>query len=156
MSLFSIPSSSLLHFLNNVYSQRNRGRSDNQGPLGRKGHIAHMLSNTEHRTLSPQLAIFIVSLHALWTQQFTELAWIGNWYQNLSNICQLLNLEGDFISLNDNTEATYLPWGPSQPNGGREENFVRMTLNLDYDTVVQYIDSANFVKGTCSYCFIWN
>ena len=88
----------------------------------------------------------------------------AKWFESKSSgSCSFLwtpysdeNVEGDFVSLNDNTEATYLPWGPSQPNGGREENFVRMTLNLDNgeDTAVQYIDSANFVKGTCSYCFI--
>ena len=64
------------------------------------------------------------------------------------------SVEGDFVSLNDNTRATYLPWGPSQPNGGREENFVRMAYypDKDKDSAVEYIDSPNFVKGICSHC----
>ena len=81
----------------------------------------------------------------------------AEWFESISaGSCSFLwtpysdeKSEGDFVNMNDNAEATYLPWGPSQPNGGREENFVRMTYNPDD---IQYIDSANFVKGTCSSC----
>ena len=41
--------------------------------------------------------------------------------------------EGVFLDMNSKEPATFLPWKRNQPNGGREENFAKIDLNLFQD-----------------------
>ena len=40
--------------------------------------------------------------------------------------------EGVFLNMNDQTEAVFLPWDISQPNGGIDQNYVSFQANLHY------------------------
>ena len=57
-----------------------------------------------------------------------------SWYLNKTGgLCHSLwapfsdeKIEGTFLNTNDGTEARYLPWDDSQPNGESNENYVRI------------------------------
>ena len=77
--------------------------------------------------------MFVVSKLCL--QAFTE------WFQRKTDgSCTWLwtpysdeEKEGVFLNLNSQEQASFLPWKQNQPNGGREENFVKIDMNLFQD-----------------------
>ena len=52
--------------------------------------------------------------------------------------------------MNSKEQASFLPWKQNQPNGGREENFAKVSLNLFQDeNKVKFcsnLTKSNFVK----------
>ena len=57
--------------------------------------------------------------------------------------------EGEFFNMNDGSEATFLPWDDSEPNGGLDENHVR----VDYPGGL-YKDIAAGWPGVCGSCVL--
>ena len=69
----------------------------------------------------------------------TSLQSFATWYTNTVGAFDKIwvpfsddKQEGVFLNLNDQTEAVFLPWGISQPNGGSGQNYVSFSHNLDY------------------------
>ena len=67
-------------------------------------------------------------------------------------------LEGAFINMNTGTEAEFLPWYPTEPNGGRSQNSVAIKTTLGPKS---YIDGTSYFSN-CFSCslkssltFIW-
>ena len=67
-------------------------------------------------------------------------------------------LEGVFINMNTGTEAEFLPWYPTEPNGGRSQNSVAIKTTLGPQS---YIDGTSHFSN-CFSCslkslltFIW-
>ena len=79
-----------------------------------------------------------------------------SWYnKTTSGLCHYLwtpfsdeETEGRFFSLNDGSEAKYLPWRADQPNGETDENYVRIILQTSL-----YIDSDKD-RQYCSSCLL--
>ena len=79
-----------------------------------------------------------------------------SWYNNITNgRCLEVwtpysdeETEGIFLNMNDGTEAKFLPWAAGQPDGGSNENNVRLVLQTSL-----YKDiSSN--QRFCSSCFL--
>ena len=61
--------------------------------------------------------------------------------------------EGVFLSIEDNSKPTFLPWAPDQPNGAESENGI--DIRLDKSGEVYYYDrhiSPNLDQFICSVC----
>ena len=79
----------------------------------------------------PGLCDIIRWFSYLSVQAFTE------WFQRRTNgSCSWLwtpysdqEEEGVFLNMNNQEQASLLPWNQNQPNGGREENFAKISLN---------------------------
>ena len=92
--------------------------------------------------------MFVVSKLCL--QAFTE------WFQRKTDgSCTWLwtpysdeEKEGVFLNMNSQEQASFLPWKQNQPNGGREENFVKIDMNLFQDeNKVKFC--LNLTKSNC-------
>ena len=58
--------------------------------------------------------------------------------------------EGEFVNLEDNSPATYLPWLKGQPNGHRLQNSVAIVPKM---RLTPYVDS-NYQTKSCSWCTV--
>ena len=79
-----------------------------------------------------------------------------SWYLNITGgLCTAVwtpysdeKAEGTFLNMNDGTLAKYLPWDTNQPNGGSDENHVRLLLQTSL-----YLDTPMDLEF-CSHCFL--
>ena len=116
----------------------------------------------------PGLCDIIRWFSYLSVQAFTE------WFQRRTNgSCSWLwtpysdqEEEGVFLNMNNQEQASLLPWNQNQPNGGREENFAKISLNhfkdenkvkflieLDIIQFFQCLKNQFFQKGgACGFC----
>ena len=64
--------------------------------------------------------------------------------------------EGLYVSLEDGSEASFLPWAPGQPNGANTENGVDIRLDLRNSSLPAYYYDENDKRGIenfiCSSC----
>ena len=64
--------------------------------------------------------------------------------------------EGDYVSLEDGSEASFLPWAPGQPNGADTENGVDIRFGLRNSSLPAYYYDENDKRGIekfiCSSC----
>ena len=58
--------------------------------------------------------------------------------------------EGEFVNLEDNSKATYLPWLKGQPNGDRLQNSIAIN---PYMRLTPYVDLNSQTKS-CSWCTV--
>ena len=80
-----------------------------------------------------------------------------SWYLNITGgLCHSVwtpfsdvKTEGLFLNINDGSEARYLPWEAAQPNGGSDENYVRIMLRMSLYRAVP-LDSPQI----CTSCLL--
>ena len=78
------------------------------------------------------------------------------WYKNTTGgTCSKIwtpltdeNSEGTFLNMNSNAEAKFQPWDKSEPNGGKDENFVWI------DLATATLQDVPHNKLSCSSCLI--
>ena len=56
--------------------------------------------------------------------------------------------EGVFLNMNNNAEAKFQPWDKSRPNGGEDENFVRISVSRGA------LNDVSHKKLSCSSCLL--
>ena len=93
-----------------------------------------------------------------------ELRQFTDWFQGVvPGVCSKIwtpysdqGREGDYISLEDGSQASFLPWAPGQPNGADTENGVDIRLDLRNISLPAYYYDENNKRGIenfiCSSC----
>ena len=78
------------------------------------------------------------------------------WYKNTTGgTCSSMwapvtdeNSEGIYLNMNSNAVEEFLPWDASEPNGGKDENFVRISVSKG-----GLLDASHY-KISCSSCLL--
>ena len=78
------------------------------------------------------------------------------WYKNTTGgTCSTIwaplsdeNLEETFVNMKSNAEAKFQPWEKSEPNGGKDENFVRISVSR------RTLHDVSHKRLSCSSCLL--